>query len=194
MSKEPFRSCFEQFKPMEDSLFSELTVSDIRKFRSALMDQKDTEKSDSTGRAGSEPFPVTVVSDCGLLSVILPSTLPQRPSHDKSGDYAKEVRSAIRNYYDCIRPPRYDSLVLVYEFIFSADQHCGLFDHDTRAIRHIQKELEHIFLAGGASAQSAVFQHDHCGDEDCTRIWILTPEEYMKWISYRANKPVKEGT
>ena len=120
----------------------------------------------------------------GYLSLHLPVMLPKRSDEDRSRYLASLLRVAIREKYRNHLPPKFGACVLVYEHIYDLSRSRRFIDHDNMELKHCQDVLEASFLINDTSALCSAFQCSHCGEQDSTRIWILTPEQFPEWLEH----------
>ena len=118
----------------------------------------------------------------GYLFLHLPMVLPKRSDEDRSRYLAGLLREVIREKYRDQLPPKFGSCVLVYEHIYDLSRNRRFIDHDNMELKHCQDVLEAAFLVNDTSALCSAFQCSHCGEQDSTRIWILTPEQFPEWL------------
>lgn len=118
----------------------------------------------------------------GYLSLRLPVMLPKRSDEDRSRYLAGVLREAIREKSQDRLPPKFGSCVLVYEHIYDLSRNRRFIDHDNFELKHCQDVLEAAFLINDTSALCSAFQCSHRGAQDSTRIWILTPEQFLEWL------------
>jgi hypothetical protein len=74
--------------------------------------------------------------------------------------------------------------VLVYEHIYDISHRHRFIDHDNLELKHCQDVLEAAFLVNDTSSLCSAFQCSHYGENDSTRIWILTPEQFPGWLKH----------
>jgi len=122
------------------------------------------------------------ISQDGYLSLHLPVMLPKRSDEDRSRYLASLLREVIREKYRDQLPPKFGSCVLVYEHIYDLSRSRRFIDHDNMELKHCQDVLEAAFLVNDTSSLCSAFQCSHCGEQDSTRIWILTPEQFPEWL------------
>ena len=72
--------------------------------------------------------------------------------------------------------------MLVYEHIYDISHRHRFIDHDNLELKHCQDVLEAAFLVNDTSSLCSAFQCSHRGENDSTRIWILTPEQFPEWL------------
>ena len=60
-------------------------------------------------------------------------------------------------------------------------------DHDNFELKHVQDTLESVFLTNDTATLCSAFQCSHRGEMDSTCIWILTPEQFVEWLSTNAD-------
>lgn len=118
----------------------------------------------------------------GWLSLLLPAMLPKRADGDRSRFLAGLLRNAIRREYQETLPPKFRTCVLVYEHIYDISRSHRFIDHDNLELKHCQDVLEAAFLVNDTSSLCSAFQCSHRGENDSTRIWILTPEQFPEWL------------
>ena len=118
----------------------------------------------------------------GFLFLQLPVMLPKRSDEDRSRYLAGLLRVAIREKYREQLPPKFGTCVLVYEHIYDLSRNRRFIDHDNMELKHCQDVLEAAFLVNDTSALCSAFQCSHRGEQDSTRIWILTPEQFPEWL------------
>lgn len=122
------------------------------------------------------------VTQEGYLSLYLPVMLPKRSDEDRSRYLAGLLRDVIRQKYSNQFPPKFGACVLVYEHIYDLSRSRRFIDHDNMELKHCQDVLEAAFLVNDTSALCAAFQCSHRGEQDSTRIWILTTEQFPEWL------------
>lgn len=75
---------------------------------------------------------------------------------------------------------------MAYEHIYDQGQSRCFLDHDNLELKHSQDVLEAAFLTNDTSALCSAFQCRHRDEGDATRIWVLMPEQFPKWLeAYR---------
>ena len=120
----------------------------------------------------------------GWLSLLLPAMLPKRADGDRSRFLASLLRDAIRREYQEALLPKFRTCVLVYEHIYDISRSRRFIDHDNLELKHCQDVLEAAFLVNDTSSLCSAFQCSHHGENDSTRIWILTPEQFPGWLKH----------
>ena len=123
----------------------------------------------------------------GYLVLHLPAMLPKRGDEDRSRYLAGLLRETVRKKYRDQLPPKFGACVLVYEHIYDLGRSRRFIDHDNFELKHCQDVLEAAFLINETSALCSAFQCSHRGEMDSTCIWILTPEQFVEWLSTNAN-------
>jgi len=88
----------------------------------------------------------------------------------------------FRQYAAATLPPKFNACVLVYEHIYDLSRVYRFIDHDNMELKHCQDVLEAAFLVNDTSERCAAFQCSHRGEQDSTRIWILTPTQFPEWL------------
>ena len=174
------------FIPWKDQLLmeavsaSEKTSIRLREFAAATLPPEHT----SPNIIVSDPS-ITIsvgVSHEGYLSLHLPVMLPKRNDEDRSRYLAGLLRVAIREKFRDQLPPKFGACVLIYEHIYDLSRCHRFIDHDNMELKHCQDVLEAAFLINDTSALCSAFQCSHCGEQDSTRICILTPEQFPEWL------------
>jgi len=133
--------------------------------------------------SGDADFPVSIeITAEGWLRIELPCVMPRREDNDRSRFLAGLLRNAIHRAFPKHDQPRLHTCVLVYEHIYDLSQSRRFIDHDNLELKHCQDALEAAFLTNDTSALCSAFQCSHRGTQDSTRIWILTPEQFPKWL------------
>ena len=165
---------------MEAVQASEKATIQLRQFAAAThsteMTSPDIIYADTTIVVSAE------ITQEGCLSLHLPVMLPKRRDEDRSRYLAGLLREAIREKYRDLLPPKFGACVLVYEHIYDLSSSRRFIDHDNMELKHCQDVLEAAFLINDTSALCSAFQCSHPGAQDCTRIWILTPEQFPEWL------------
>lgn len=174
------------FIPRKDQLLkeavqaSEKATIQLRQFAAATLSPEQTSPDIICADA---KITVSVgISQEGYLSLRLPVMLPKRSDEDRSRYLAGLLREAIREKYQDQLPPKFGSCVLVYEHIYDLSRSRRFIDHDNMELKHCQDVLEAAFLVNDTSALCSAFQCSHKGEQDCTRIWILPPEQFPEWL------------
>ena len=122
------------------------------------------------------------------LKVFLPVMLPKRGERDPARFLDGPLLAAVRVYFSDKPIPKYHTCVLVYEHIYAADRpRRRITDHDNFELKHVQDTLESVFLANDTATLCSAFQCSHRGEMDSTCIWILTPEQFVEWLSTNAD-------
>ena len=122
------------------------------------------------------------------LKVFLPVMLPKRSERDPARFLDGPLLAAVRTCFADKSIPKYTSCVLVYEHIYAADRsRRRVTDHDNFELKHVQDTLESVFLTNDTAALCSAFQCSHKGEMDSTCIWILTPEQFVEWLSANAD-------
>lgn len=116
------------------------------------------------------------------LAVSLPGVMPRRDDADQSRFLAGLLRDVIRRTFPEHDQPKFRACVLVYEHIYGISCSCRFIDHDNLELKPCQDVLEAAFLIDDTSGLCSAFQCSHRGDRDSTRIWILPPEQFPKWL------------
>ena len=132
-----------------------------------------------------ETPPSISVDEAGMLVITLPAILPKRGDLDQGHYLSKMLEMTIRNHYTgkfLSERPRFSECVLVYEHVYNSKKQRRFIDHDNMEIKHIQDALERAFLTNDSPNYCSAFQYSHDGESNCTRIWILTPEQFMEWL------------
>lgn len=118
----------------------------------------------------------------GWLTVSLPGVMPRRDDADRSRFLAGLLRDAIHRTFPEHDQPKFRACVLVYEHIYGISRSRRFIDHDNLELKHCQDVLEAAFLTNDTASLCSAFQCSHRGDRDSTRIWILPPEQFPKWL------------
>lgn len=132
----------------------------------------------------SDNSQVTVIeiTSEGWLAASLPGMMPRRDDADRSRFLAGLLRDAIRRAFPEHDQPKFRACVLVYEHIYDISHSRRFIDHDNLELKHCQDVLEAAFLTNDTAALCSAFQCSHWGEQDGTRIWILPPEQFPKWL------------
>lgn len=123
----------------------------------------------------------------GWLAISLPVMLPRRGEKDRARFLEEPLRVAISSYFRDKPAPRFQSCVMVYEHIYAADSRKRVTDHDNLELKHCQDLLEAAFLTNDSALLCSTFQCSHHGKNDSTRIWILSAEQFAKWLETHAD-------
>ena len=102
--------------------------------------------------------------------------------NDWSRYLAATLRHAIRRAFPDRLPPKFHACILVYEHIYDRNRSRRFLDHDNLELKHCQDVLEAAFLTNDTSALCSAFQCSHRGERDATRIWVLPPKGFLKWL------------
>ena len=129
---------------------------------------------------------VVGITDQGYLNITLPAMMPQRKAGDQARFLSGPIRSAVTAYFQGKPLPQFDVCVLVYEHIYDKSSRRRFVDHDNLELKHCQDLLENYFLVNDTSSLCSAFQCSHHGDRTATRIWILHPEQFRKWLEDHA--------
>ena len=143
-----------------------------------------------------ETPPSISVDEAGMLIIILPAILPKRGDLEQSYYLSRMLEMTIRNHYAGKHRngwPKFSECVLVYEHIYNSEKRRRFIDHDNMEIKHIQDTLEWAFLTNDSPTYCSAFQCSHEGESNCTRIWILTPEQFMIWLASHWRGQKKQG-
>ena len=125
---------------------------------------------------------VVEITPEGWLAASLPGMMPRRDDADRSRFLAGLLRDAIRRTFPEHDQPKFRACVLVYEHIYDISHSRRFIDHDNLELKHCQDVLEAAFLTNDTAALCSAFQCSHRGEQDGTRIWILTPEQFPDWL------------
>lgn len=126
------------------------------------------------------------ISPEGWLVISLPVMLPHRGEKDRARFLEDPLRTAISSYFRDRPAPRFQACVMVYEHIYAASRK-RVTDHDNLELKHCQDLLEAAFLTNDSAVLCSTFQCSHWGQTDSTRIWILSPEQFSKWLEIHAD-------
>ena len=159
---------------------SEKATIQLRRFAAANLSTEQT--SPDIIYADAKITVSVEITQEGYLSLHLPVVLPKRSDQDRSRYLAGVLREAIREKYRDQLPPKFGVCVLVYEHIYDLSGSRRFIDHDNMELKHCQDVLEAAFLVNDTAALCAAFQCSHRGDQDGTRIWILTPQQFPEWL------------
>ena len=118
----------------------------------------------------------------GWMVVSLPVMLPRRGEKDRARFLEEPLRAAISAYFRDKPRPRFQVCVMIYEHIYAATSRKKVTDHDNLELKHCQDVLEAAFLTNDSAALCSTFQCSHRGENDGTKIWILTPEQFPEWL------------
>ena len=122
------------------------------------------------------------ISTEGWLVVSLPVMLPRRGERDRARFLEEPLRTAIMEYLRDKPALRFRSCVMIYEHIYAASSRKRVTDHDNLELKHCQDVLEAAFLTNDSAALCSVFQCSHRGETDSTKIWVLSPEQFPRWL------------
>ena len=132
--------------------------------------------------SGNSQAAVVEITQEGWLAASLPGVMPRRDDADRSRFLAGLLRDAIRRVFPEHDQPKFRACVLVYEHIYDIGRSRRFIDHDNLELKHCQDVLEAAFLTNDTAALCSAFQCSHRGEQDGTRIWILPPEQFPKWL------------
>lgn len=128
------------------------------------------------------------VGDHGVV-MTLPAMLPRRVNGDKARFLVRPMTDACQRYQEEYmkdhegRQLKFSTCVLVYEHIYGTSRYRRFIDHDNLELKHCQDVLEEYFLTNDTSAFCSAFQCSHReGRTDATRIWILQPKAFPRWL------------
>ena len=141
--------------------------------------------------SSAEPIPTIAaqveISPEGWLTISLPVMLPRRGEKDRARFLEEPLRVAIASCFRDRPAPRFQSCVMVYEHIYAAGSRKRVTDHDNLELKHCQDLLEAAFLTNDSALLCSTFQCSHHGEKDSTRIWILSAEQFDKWLEIHAD-------
>ena len=164
---------------------SEKATIQLRQFAAATLSPEQI--SPDTICADAKIAVSVEIAQEGHLFLRLPVMLPKRGDEDRARYLAGVLRETIREKYRDRLPPKFGACVLVYEHIYDLSRNRRFIDHDNIELKHCQDVLEAAFLTNDTSALCSAFQCSHKGETDSTRIWILTPEQFTRWLSTHAD-------
>ena len=132
----------------------------------------------------SDNSQVTVIeiTSEGWLAASLPGMMPRRDDADRSRFLAGLLRAAVHRTFPEHDQPKFHACVLVYEHIYDINRSRRFIDHDNLQLKHCQDVLEAASHTHAPAALCSAFQCSHRGEQDGTRIWILPPEQFPKWL------------
>ena len=133
-----------------------------------------------------ETPPSIDVDEAGMLYVSLPAILPKRGDLDQSRYLAEMLTKTIRNHYleeGGGAWPKFHECVLVYEHVYKKPNRRRFIDHDNMEMKHIQDVLEWAFLTNDSPTCCSAFQLSRAGENNFTQIWVLTPKQFMEWLT-----------
>ena len=125
---------------------------------------------------------VVEITPEGWLAASLPGMMPRRDGADRSRFLAGLLRATVYRTFPEHDQPKFRACVLVYEHIYDISHSRRFIDHDNLELKHCQDVLEAAFLTNDTAALCSAFQCSHRGEQDGTRIWILPPEQFPKWL------------
>ena len=125
---------------------------------------------------------VVEITPEGWLAASLPGMMPRRDDADRSRFLAGLLRAAVHRTFPEHDQPKFHACVLVYEHIYDISRSRRFIDHDNLELKHCQDVLEAAFLTNDTAALCSAFQCSHRGEQDGTRIWILTQWQFPEWL------------
>lgn len=152
----------------------------LRQYAAAVLEPVQTVPGDVF--SGNSQTAVAEITSEGWLVLSLPGIMPRRDDADRSRFLAGLLRDAIRRTFPEHDQPKLRACVLVYEHIYDIGRNRRFIDHDNLELKHCQDVLEAAFLTNDTAALCSAFQCSHRGEQDGTRIWILPPEQFPKWL------------
>lgn len=119
----------------------------------------------------------------GWLMISLPVMLPHRGEKNPARFLDEPLRTAIRAYFQDKPFPKFQTCVLVYEQTYDAAYpRRRVTDYDNLELKHCQDILEAAFLTNDSALLCSAFLCSRVGKAPGTKIWILTPEQFTKWL------------
>ena len=152
----------------------------LRQYAAAVLEPVQTDPGDVF--SDNSQAAVVEITPEGWLAASLPGMMPRRDDADRSRFLAGLLRDAIRRTFPEHDQPKFRACVLVYEHIYDISHSRRFIDHDNLELKHCQDVLEAAFLTNDTAALCSAFQCSHRGAQDGTRIWILPPEQFPKWL------------
>ena len=152
----------------------------LRQYAAAVLEPMQTVPGDVF--SDNSQAAVVEITPEGWLATSLPVVMPRRDDADRSRFLAGLLRGAIHRTFPEHDQPKFRACVLVYEHIYGISRSRRFIDHDNLELKHCQDVLEAAFLTNDTAALCSAFQCSHRGEQDGTRIWILPPEQFPKWL------------
>ena len=152
----------------------------LRQYAAAVLEPAQTVLGDAFSD-NSQAAVVEITPEGSLVASLL-GVMPRWDDADRSRFLAGLLRDAIRRTFPEHDQPKFRACVLVYEHIYDISRSRRFIDHDNLELKHCQDVLEAAFLTNDTAALCSAFQCSHRGEQDGTRIWILPPEQFPKWL------------
>lgn len=152
----------------------------LRQYAAAVLEPAQTVLGDAF--SDNSQAAVVEITPEGWLVASLLGVMPRWDDADRSRFLAGLLRDVIRRAFPEHDQPKFRACVLVYEHIYDISRSRRFIDHDNLELKHCQDVLEAAFLTNDTAALCSAFQCSHRGEQDGTRIWILTPEQFPDWL------------
>lgn len=152
----------------------------FRQYAAAVLEPAQTVLGDAF--SDNSQAAVVEITPEGWLVASLLGVMPRWDDADRSRFLSGLLRDAIRRTFPEHDQPKFRACVLVYEHIYDISRSRRFIDHDNLELKHCQDVLEAAFLTNDTAALCSAFQCSHRGEQDGTRIWILTPEQFPDWL------------
>ena len=152
----------------------------LRQYAAAVLEPAQTVLGDAF--SDNSQAAVVEITPEGWLVASLLGVMPRWDDADRSRFLSGLLRDAIRRTFPEHDQPKFRACVLVYEHIYDISRSRRFIDHDNLELKHCQDVLEAAFLTNDTAALCSAFQCSHRGEQDGTRIWILTPEQFPDWL------------
>lgn len=128
----------------------------------------------------------------GWFSLRIPALLPKKGNG--SADYVRSfLYPAMRDFFQCKEPIRYENCVLIYRHVYSRDRpERKMRDHDNIETNMVSDTVALYVMPDDAPGVCSHYECSAMGSHDRTEVYVVPKPEFILWLSQEAQMP-QEG-
>ena len=123
-----------------------------------------------------------------LLEITLPCLLPKRQKRQSSEFLIDPIYAALNQYAKSHPLPRFQHCVVCFSHVYCHEQpERRVRDYDNLELKQLLDVVSSFIMVDDNGLLCDAYNTTELGETDYTRIFIMSPERFPKWLEQRQN-------
>lgn len=123
-----------------------------------------------------------------LLEITLPCLLPKRQKRQSSEFLIDPIYAALNQYAKSHPLPQFQHCVVCFSHVYCHEQpNRRVRDYDNLELKQLLDVVSSFIMVDDSGLLCDAYNTTELGESDCTRIFIMSPERFPRWLEQRQN-------
>lgn len=123
-----------------------------------------------------------------LLEITLPCLLPKRQKRQSSEFLIDPIYTALNQYAKSHPLPQFQHCVVCFSHVYCHEQpERRVRDYDNLELKQLLDVVSSFIMVDDSGLLCDAYNTTELGESDCTRIFIMSPEQFPRWLEQRQN-------